>query len=71
MVTNNYLKLGKRVIFFNDRNRLERIRVLGFAQCNRAAVVYRRPDPLWDTVKEVGEGIGALAEIPEEDREVA
>jgi hypothetical protein len=64
--SNNYLKIGKRFIFFNDRNRIERINALGFCQSHRGAVVYRRPDPLWDNVKAVGDGIGALDKIPEE-----
>lgn len=66
-MVNNYLKLGNRLHFFNDRNKLERINALGLAQMRRA-VVYRRPDPMWDNVPAVGDGIGELDEIPEGEK---
>lgn len=63
---NNYVKFGANFFFFNDRNRLDRIRALGMAQTH-SGVVYTRPDPMWTGIKAVGDGIGTLDEIPTED----
>ena len=61
-MVNNYVKISNRFHFFNDRDRLQRVVALGFAQSTKTSAVYRRPDLLWREVREIGDGIGALAE---------